>query len=61
MSSFNITNLEDKVIYSSKPYIVRARDKRGSNLIITSHYIWKQEWQDRKIANILWNAWVFSI
>ena|GEM_PF-4837959 len=39
MSNFNITNLEDKVIYSSKPYIVRARDKRGSNLIITSHYI----------------------
>lgn len=56
----NLEKLKSKVIYKSEPYVVRARDKRSSNLIITCHYIWKQEWQDRMIANILWNAGVFS-
>ena len=52
--------MENMKIVSWKPYVIRAKSKRGSNLIIICHYIWKQEWQDRLIANILWNAGVFS-
>jgi len=52
--------MENIKIVSWKPYLIKAKNKRSSNLIITCHYIWKQEWQDRLIVNILWNAGVFS-